>query len=86
MPDAILLKKGALNAEEILIDGRIVALADVFDALTCERPHTAAWAVQTTLDLLRRESGSHFAPELVDLFMAHLPEILEIQQRWREAG
>lgn len=74
-----------LKGEEIPIEGRIVALADVFDALTSERPYKKAWTVEATLDLLRRESGRHFDPELVELFFANLPEILAIKDKWSEA-
>lgn len=74
-----------LKGEEIPIEGRIVALADVFDALTSERPYKSAWTMEATVAFLQRESGSHFDPELVDIFMANLPEIAEIKQRWSEA-
>lgn len=73
-----------LKGDEIPIEGRIVALADVFDALTSERPYKSAWSVEATLELLHRESGKHFDPELVELFMSRLPEILEIKRQWRE--
>jgi putative two-component system response regulator len=73
-----------LKGEEIPIEGRIVALADVFDALTSERPYKSAWTIEATLELLNRESGKHFDPDLVELFMARLPEILEVKQRWSE--
>jgi putative two-component system response regulator len=75
-----------LKGKEIPIEGRIVALADVFDALTSPRPYKTAWTMEATVELLRRESGSHFDPELVDIFMENLPEIREIKQRWSEGG
>ncbi len=75
-----------LKGEEIPIEGRIVALADVFEALTSERPYKSAWTMEATVEFLQRESGSHFDPELVDIFMANLPEIVEIKQRWSEAA
>lgn len=68
-----------LKGEEIPLEGRIVALADVFDALTSERPYKSAWTIEATLEYINRERGHHFDPELVELFMAHLPEILEIK-------
>ncbi|MBB2496269.1 response regulator [Aquipseudomonas ullengensis] len=73
-----------LKGEEIPLEGRIVAIADVFDALTSVRPYKAAWSVEDTLDLLRRESGKHFDPQLVELFLTQMPEILQIKQRWAE--
>ncbi|WP_367849413.1 two-component system response regulator [Rhodoferax sp. WC2427] len=134
IPDAVLLKKGALTAEEwavmrthsqigadilgthppglmqvahevaishhekwdgsgyphglagtaIPIAGRIAAIADVFDALTSARPYKASWTVEAALDLLRAQSGKHFDPALVALFLEHLPEILEVKDRWAE--
>lgn len=63
---------------------RIIAIADVFDALTSVRPYKAAWSVEDALALIQRESGKHFDPELVPLFVACLPEILEIKARWSD--
>jgi putative two-component system response regulator len=73
-----------LAGTEIPISGRIAAIADVFDALTSERPYKTAWTVDAALDLLRAQSGKHFDPTLVTLFMQHLPEILEVKDRWAE--
>ncbi|QKE63426.1 two-component system response regulator [Aquipseudomonas campi] len=75
-----------LKGEQIPVTGRIVAIADVFDALTSVRPYKAAWSVEETLELLRRESGKHFDPQLVELFFGCLPEILAIKERWAEQG
>ncbi|HSX69469.1 MAG TPA: HD domain-containing phosphohydrolase, partial [Pseudomonas sp.] len=75
-----------LKGEEIPLAGRIVAIADVFDALTSVRPYKPAWSLDDALDLLRRESGRHFDPELVELFIGQLPAILEVKERWAEAG
>lgn len=73
-----------LAGEEIPLEGRIVAIADVFDALTSVRPYKPAWPVEEAVALLRRESGRHFDPELVELFLGQLPAILEIKERWAE--
>ena len=62
--------------------GRIAALADVFDALTSERPYKKAWTVEETVELIKKNSGKHFDPELVDVFMQELPEILKIRERF----
>jgi putative two-component system response regulator len=75
-----------LKGEDIPLAGRIVAIADVFDALTSVRPYKAAWSVEEATDFLRRESGSHFDPQLVELFLGQMPAILEIRQRWAETG
>ena len=73
-----------LTGEAIPIEGRIVAIADVFDALTSVRPYKAAWSIEDAVALLREESGRHFDPQLVELFIEQLPAILEIKARWAE--
>ena len=73
-----------LQGEAIPIEGRIVAIADVFDALTSERPYKKAWTVEAAIELLRAESGRHFDAQLVELFIAELPQILQIKARWAE--
>ncbi len=73
-----------LKGEDIPLEGRIIAVADVFDALTSVRPYKPAWTVEEALALLRRESGRHFDPRLVELFMTCLPQVLEIKERWAE--
>ncbi|CAN7580945.1 response regulator [Pseudoduganella sp. LjRoot289] len=74
-----------LAGEDIPLEGRIVAIADVFDALTSARPYKAAWPVEDAVQYLRQQRGLHFDPELVDLFLARLPAIVEIKERWGEA-
>ncbi|MFP4075349.1 MAG: HD domain-containing phosphohydrolase [Halochromatium sp.] len=61
---------------------RIVALADVFDALTMHRPYKDAWPVEQALEALSAGSGSHFEPRLVERFERILPQILEIKAGW----
>jgi putative two-component system response regulator len=68
----------------IPIEARIVAVADVFDALTSERPYKKAWSVEDACALLIEQKGRHFEPLLVDLFLDCLPQVLEIKQRWPE--
>ncbi len=65
-----------LKGEEIPLVGRIVAVADVFDALTAERPYKCAWEVDDAVREIVRGTGSHFDPRVVDAFLAALPEIL----------
>jgi len=74
-----------LKGEEIPRVGRIIAVADVFDALTSVRPYKRAWPVEEAVAFLKAQRGLHFDPQLIDLFVAHLPEILEIKARWSEA-
>lgn len=73
-----------LKGEDIPIAARIVALADVFDALTSERPYKKAWPVDQATDLIRQQSGKHFDPTLVEAFFRCLPAILEVKDRWQE--
>lgn len=74
-----------LKGEEIPRIGRIVAIADVFDALTAERPYKKAWSVEKAVALLQEEAGEHFDRQLVALFLEHMPEILEIKNRYAES-
>ncbi len=65
-----------LRGEAIPLEARIVAIADVFDALLSERPYKAAWTVDRALDLIRNESGRHFDPQCVEALLENLQEIL----------
>jgi putative two-component system response regulator len=73
-----------LAGEAIPLTGRIVALSDVFDALTSERPYKPAWGVDESLQLIRSEAGRHFDPRLTELFLGLIPEILAIRDRYGE--
>lgn len=73
-----------LSGEQIPLIGRIVAVVDVFDALTTERPYKKAWSVDSAVELIQRESGQHFDPRLVALFVELLPQMLEIKHCWAE--
>jgi len=68
-----------LKGEEIPLVGRIVALADVFDALTSERPFKPAWPVENAISYIREQTGKHFDPRLAGLFLELMPEILKIR-------
>ena len=73
-----------LKGEEIPLEGRITAIADVFDALTSVRPYKKAWTEEEALDFLVQQKGKHFDPVLVDLFLGQMPAIRAIRQRWAE--
>ena len=73
-----------LAGEAIPIEARIVALADVFDALTARRPYKEPWPLADTLAHLQAQAGLHFDPSLVPLFLGLVPQLLEIQQRWAD--
>lgn len=74
----------ALAGEDIPLTGRVVALADVFDALTTKRPYKKAWSIEDTVEFLKEQSGKHFEPRLVELFLEILPDILVIRQQYSE--
>jgi response regulator RpfG family c-di-GMP phosphodiesterase len=74
----------ALKGENIHIYGRITALADVFDALASERVYKKAWELEKILELFKQESGKHFEPKLVTLFMDNLDEFLEIKEKYQD--
>lgn len=73
-----------LAGQKIPIQGRIVALADVFDALSMDRPYKSSWPLEEILDLLNKESGEHFDPHLIKIFMNSLPAILEIKEKFAD--
>ncbi|SFG94644.1 putative two-component system response regulator [Duganella sp. CF458] len=73
-----------LAGEDIPLAGRIVAVADVFDALTSVRPYKAAWALEEACAWMRDQRGRHFEPRLVDLFLDQLPEVTRIMDKWAE--
>jgi len=71
-----------LSAEDIPESARIVAVADVFDALSMKRPYKDAWPLDKTLEFLKENAGSHLESRLVDAFMDILPTILDIKTDW----
>lgn len=72
-----------LSGENIPLTGRVVAIADVFDALTTERPYKKAWSVDDAIEFLKEQKGKHFQPDLVDTFIEILPGILNIRDQYR---
>ncbi|MBN6148940.1 HD domain-containing protein [Xanthomonas sp. AmX2] len=72
-----------LAGEDIPESARIVAVADVFDALTTQRPYKDAWPLAKVMELFQQRAGTQFEPRLVRLFTGILPQILQIQDYWR---
>jgi two-component system response regulator RpfG len=68
-----------LNGKEIPIEARIVAVADVFDALVSERPYKNAWSTQVALDYMESNSGKHFDPDVFSAFKAQIDSVAKIQ-------
>ena len=73
-----------LKGEQIPESARIVAIADVFDALSSKRPYKEAWTVEATMKTLQQSSGSHFEPRLLALFFDIMPEILQLKAHWEK--
>lgn len=73
-----------LSGEAIPHSGRIVAVADVFDALTSVRPYKKAWPVLDAVAYIRDNAGTHFDPEVAARFQECLPAILAIREQYKE--
>ncbi len=73
-----------LAGEDIPLVGRICAVADVFDALTTERPYKSAWTVDEAFASLRKGRGSHFDPQCVDAFLNSREEIMQIRKLYQD--
>lgn len=74
-----------LKGEEIPLPARIVAIADVFDALTSRRPYKEARPMIKAVEAIRSLAGTHFDPRLVECFLSVLPEVAEVMERYPEA-
>lgn len=73
-----------LKGTEIPIFSRIVAVADVFDALTSERPYKKAWTVEAAVDFLTAGAGTHFDPDCVRAFLEAWEEVEAIRSQYQE--
>lgn len=73
-----------LSGESIPLFGRIVAVADVFDALTSERPYKTAWEMDQATELLRKSAGIHFDATCIDAFFMNWSNVLDIKQSFVE--
>jgi len=70
-----------LAGEEIPLEARICAVVDVFDALTMDRPYRRAVDPSTVLEMMRKDSGKHFDPALLDAFFSRMSDIHEIRSQ-----
>ncbi|MBS3732132.1 MAG: response regulator [Desulfobacterales bacterium] len=68
-----------LKKDETPVSGRIVGIADTFDALTSKRPYKEPYPVEVAVEIIRSERGSHFDPEVVDAFLENIEEIKQIK-------
>jgi len=73
-----------LEGEAIPLSGRISAVADVFDALTSERPYKKAWAVEDAVEFMAKQSNKHFDPMLIKYFNDLLPDIMNVKEKYSE--
>ena len=73
-----------LKGQDIPLVGRIAAVADVYDALINKRPYKNAWEVEEAISIIRESSGTHFDPDIVEVFMKSLQEIKGIQEKYYE--
>ena len=73
-----------LKGDEIPLYGRIVAITDVFDALTSVRPYKKIWSTDKAFTFLLEQKNKHFDPKLVDLFIAQKEEILTIYKNFKD--
>jgi len=73
-----------LSGESIPIEGRIVAIADVFDALVTERPYKAAWPVEDAIEYIIDQSGKFFDPELVKVFINRTDNFIEVMSTYAD--
>lgn len=74
-----------IKGEEISVEGRIVAIADVFDALTSKRPYKEAWSVEKTVLHMQEQAGTHFDPALIELLVKNLDNIIAIKNANQES-
>jgi putative two-component system response regulator len=74
-----------LAGETIPLSARIVAVADVFDALTSKRPYKDPMPVEQTIDIIKSERGEHFDPRIVDVFLENIDEVLKIKNEINSA-
>lgn len=72
----------ALIGDMIPLYARIVAIADVFDALTSIRPYKKAWSFEEAIEMIEKEKGEHFDPHLANLFIANIDRVREIYQQF----
>lgn len=85
-PDKLMkqVRRNPRKADEIPLFGRIVAVADVLDALMSKRVYKKAWKEEDTLSELRKSAGKQFDPEIVDIVMAIMPQLRQARERYPE--
>jgi HD-GYP domain-containing protein (c-di-GMP phosphodiesterase class II) len=79
-----IMRTHARQGEEIPLEARIVAVADVFDALTSRRSYKDAWSNETAIATLQELAGESLDQDCVEALVSNLSEVEEIQRRFRE--
>ncbi len=69
-----------LSRTDIPMAGRIVGIADTFDALTSQRPYKKPYPVEIAIDIIKKERGEHFDPDVVDVFLANIDAVIDIKE------
>ena len=75
-----------LAGEQIPLEGRITAVADVFDALSNDRPYKPAFPLEQCFTMMEAERGKHFDPRVLDAFFARRKEILRVRLEYTETA
>ena len=83
-PDSNVPIQRGLSGKEIPIFARMVAIADVYDALSTQRAYKNAWSEDRVIEFLRSESGGHFDPELVEILLERIDRVRRISLRYRD--
>jgi putative two-component system response regulator len=73
-----------LRGDEIPVEGRIGAIADVFDALSSDRVYKRAYPLGKALDIMREGRGSHFDSDLLDRFLETMDEVVDIREQFAD--
>src|SRR5688572_10390840 len=75
-----------LDGDHVPLCARIVAVADVFDALTSKRPYKKAWKADEAFEYLKAQRAKHFDPRLVDAFLGMKEKVIEVQRDFQDAS
>lgn len=75
-----------LSGKDIPLQGRICAVADVFDALTSRRPYKESFSVEKSIAIMTKGHGTHFDPQLFDIFTDNLNEVISIKDRYQDVA
>ncbi len=75
-----------LSGEDIAVEARIAAIADVFDALTSKRVYKDALPVAAAIEILQKGRGKHFDPGLLDIFLADMDAVSHIREQFQDSA